>query len=148
MATHAGVQEARARRDEAEARARNKEQRREQRLSIVAEGRAAQAAKQRRIALDAEIASLVPKVRWVRTQLGIQDVARLYGLFGASVTIEGIGTLRILKSALELKAQGRSIRLLLQELPFKDPADIRRALQLLQMANICVMDDISLASDR
>ena len=78
MATHAGVQEARARRDEAEARARNMEQRREQRLSIVAEGRAAQAAKQRRIALDAEIASLVPKVRWVRTQLGIQDVARLY----------------------------------------------------------------------
>lgn len=141
ISTLAGVQEIRARRLVAEAQSRERAERRVRRERCVSEGRAVQVAEKLRIALDAEITLIVPRARWVRTQLATQDAARLYGLYGGRVTIEGMDTMSVIKSALEFKAQGRSIKLLLQDLAFKDPADVRKALKMLHLAGICVIDD-------
>lgn len=143
-ATPTAVQEARARRLAAETQAREAAERRMRRERALADGRAAQAQQMRRSALDAEIAMCAGKARWVRTQFGAQDAARLYGLFGSQVTIRGLDTFRVIKAALEFKAHGRSIKLLLQDLPLNGPEDVRKALTLLHLASICVVVDESL----
>jgi hypothetical protein len=138
------VQEVRARHLAAEAQANVVKDRRARRKRAVAEGRAAQAAAKLRSALDAEITLYSGKARWVRTQLGPQDAARLYGLFGGRVSLNSLDTMTVIKTALEFKAQGRSIKLLLQGLAFKEPNDVRKALNLLHHASICVVVDDSL----
>jgi hypothetical protein len=65
-------------------------------------------------------------------------------LFGGRVSLKGLDNMTVIKTALEFKAMGRSIKLLLERLEFKDPSDVRKALKLLQQANICVVIDESL----
>jgi len=141
VATPVAVQEVRARRLAAEAQAREVQARRARRKRAVAEGRAAQASATLRGALDTEITLCAAKARWVRTQLGPHDAARLYGLFGGKVSLNGLETMTVIKTALEFKALGRSIKLLLQGLAFKDPSDVRKALKLLHLSSICVVVD-------
>lgn len=146
MATPVAVQKIRAQRLAAEAKTKEIEVRRARRMRAVAEGRAAQAAEKLRSALDVEITLCAAKARWVRTQLATHEAARLYGLFGGRVSLSGLDTMTVIKTALEFKAMGRSIKLLLQELPFRDPADVRKALKLLHLATICVVVDEQLIS--
>lgn len=145
-ATPVAVQQIRAERLAAEAKTREIEVRRARRMRAVAEGRAAKAAEKLRSALDVEITLCAAKARWVRTQLSTHDAARLYGLFGGRVRLSGLDTMTVIKTALEFKAVGRSIKLLLQELPFSDPTDVRKALKLLHLASICVVVDEQLIS--
>ena len=77
----------------------------------------------------------------MRTQFGQQDAGRLYGLFGGKVSLSGLDTMTVIKTALEYKAMGRSIKLLLEAMPFQNPDDIRKAVKLLQLANICIVVD-------
>lgn len=146
MATPVAVQQIRAQRLAAEAKTKEIEVRRARRMRAVTEGRAAQAAEKLRSALDIEITLCAAKARWVRTQLATQEAARLYGLFGGRVSLSGLDTMTVIKTALEFKAMGRSIKLLLQELPLRDPADVRKALKLLHLATICVVVDEQLIS--
>ncbi|MDO9006080.1 MAG: hypothetical protein Q7V20_21765 [Aquabacterium sp.] len=147
VATPAAVREVLAQRIAAEEQAREVKARRARRNRAVADGRAAQAAAKLRSGLDAEIALCVSKARWMRSQLGPQDAARLYGLFGGKVSFHGLDTMTVIKSALEFKALGRSIKLLLEGLAFTHPNDVRKALKLLHHASICVVVDDSLISN-
>lgn len=141
VATPVAVQQVRAQRLSAEAKAKEVEARRTRRKLAVAEGRAAQEAAKLRGALDVEITLCSAKARWMRTQLGSHDAARLYGLFGGRVMLNGLDTMTVIKTALEFKAMGRSIKLLLQALPFKESTDIRKALKLLHLSGICLVVD-------
>lgn len=141
VATPVAVQQLRAQRLAAEAHAREVQARRSRRMRALADGRAAQAQAKLRSALDVEISLCSAKTRWVRSQLSTQDAARLYGLFGARVSLSGLDTMTVIKTALEFKAMGRSIKLLLEGLAFKEPNDVRKALKLLHLSSICVVVD-------
>jgi hypothetical protein len=140
-ATPAAVREVLAQRVAADEHAREVKARRARRIRAVADGRFAEAAAKVRSSLDAEIALCVTKARWMRNQLGPQDAARLYGSFGGKVSLKGLDTMTVIKTALEFKTLGRSIKLLLDGLAFKDPNDVRKALKLLHLSSICVVVD-------
>lgn len=146
VATPAAVRETRAQLDAADEDARRVKTRRKNREKAVAEGRSALAAKKLRSSFDAEIALCVTKVRWMKGPLGPQDAARLDDSFGGQVSFKGLETMTVIKSALKFKSQGGSIKVLLEQLEFSDPRDVRKALKLLHHASICVVADEILIS--
>lgn len=145
-ATPSVVQEVRTRRMALEARAREIAQRRARRLRVVSEGRAKQEASLKRAAIDAEIMRFASKARWVRTQLSAQDAGKLIEQFGNSASIASVEPKRVIRLALDLKAQGRSIQALLEALDLSHPEDVRKVVELLHLASVCVADDSLLRS--
>jgi hypothetical protein len=140
-ATPSVVQAVRTRRTALEAKAKEVSQRRARRLKVVSEGRAKQKASLKRAAIDAEIMRFASKARWVRTQLSAQDAGRLSEQFGNSVSIESVEPKRVIRLAIDLKAQGRSIKALLEALDLSHHEDVRKVVDLLHLASVCVVDE-------
>lgn len=122
-------------------------ERRVKRLALVQKGRAEQAKKAFQATLKAEIDLCASKTRWVRTILGTEQAGQLYGLYGGRVKLIGLNSMQVFKTALDFKGRGQSISAMLYFLPIHDSRDIRRALKLLHLANVCVVTDDTLLAD-
>ena len=130
-----------------EAHAHTVAQRRRRRKEAVANGRAKREKQQIRDALTAEIDLCASKTRWARTISGAEEAGPLYGLYGGRVRLKGIDTMLVIKSALEHKGRGQSIKAMLMTLPFETDADVRKSLKMLHLARICIVTDESLLLD-
>lgn len=138
-ATPQVVSEVRAKRIASETKAWNAAQLRARRQRIVREGRAKKAAQAARAELDAEIARFTSRTRWARNQLSVDDAARLNDQFGGSVSLTSVKPSRAITRALQFKAQGQSIKLLLETLGVNSANEVRKVMQLLQAAGICLI---------
>lgn len=138
-ATPQVVSEVRARRVAAETKAWNSAQLRARRQRIVSEGRAKKAAQALRAEIDAEIAYFTSRTRWARNHLNADDAARLYEQFGGQVKLTSVKPSLAITRALQFKAQGQSIKQLIETLGVNSASEVRKVMQLLQEAGICLI---------
>jgi hypothetical protein len=135
------VHEVRAKRIAAEAKATEVAQLRASRRRLVDEGRARKAAAVARDDVNAEITRLVSRTRWDRAQMSVNDAAKLNDQFGASANITSLKSSRIIWLALEFKADGRSIKALLEMLDLNSSSDVRKVMRLLRLCGVCLIDE-------
>lgn len=79
-------------------------------------------------------------VRWVRSSIAHSEAGRLYGLYGGRIQLQGVGTLHVIKTALDFKSRGQSIKLLILDLKLAKVADVSCVIELLVAAKICIDD--------